>query len=67
MQTIRELLEAVFKNILSENPKFLRNWYDKFDSELWDKQFEKDVASGKLNQPSKQAIIDFHAGNYEEI
>jgi hypothetical protein len=67
MHTMREMIQTVSKNIFTEGSKFLRNWFYKFDSKLWDKQFEKDIASGKLNRLANQAISDFQAGNFEDI
>lgn len=36
-----------------------RAWFEKFDSDRWDKKFEKDVKSGKLDDIADKAIKDF--------
>ena len=37
------------------------------EAETWDKQFETDVKSGKLDRFAKEAQADFRAGKCEEI
>ena len=39
-----------------------REWFEKFDAKIWDKQFEQDAKAGKLDQQANQAIADFGAG-----
>ena len=36
-------------------------------AEAWDKQFEEDVKTGKLDRFAEEALADFHAGRCEEI
>lgn len=44
-----------------------RAWYEKFDSDKWDKQIEKDAISGKLDDLADKAIADHIAGKSKEI
>ena len=57
MTTIKEIEKAV-----SHLPKLdldnFRSWFDKFDAEAWDKQFEDDALSGKLDQLANRALED---------
>ena len=39
--------------------KEFRSWFEEFDASEWDKQFEKDVASGKLDDIANRAVSDF--------
>lgn len=44
-----------------------RKWFEEFDAKMWDKQFEQDVLSGKLDNLAAQAIADFQAGKCTEL
>ncbi len=37
-------------------------WFEEFAANLWDKQIETDIASGKLNHRGRQADEHFDAG-----
>jgi len=63
---IEEIEKAVSRLPQSDLIHF-RDWFDKFDQEAWDKQFEEDVISGKLDVFANQAIADFKAGKCKEI
>ena len=66
MTTVKEIEEAVTKLPKVELDKF-RSWFEKFDVELWDKQFEDDVRSGKLDQLADQALKDFEEGRCTKL
>ena len=57
MTTIQEIEKAVSLLPLPELNGF-RNWFDKFDSDSWDKQIEDDVHSGKFDNLASQALKD---------
>ena len=40
---------------------------DEFCEKVWDRQFESDVKSGKLDSLADQAISDFRAGRCKEL
>jgi hypothetical protein len=66
MNSVKEIEKAV--TTLSEEELFdFRQWYEKFDSTMWDEQFEKDVKNGKLDAVAEQAISDFNAGTCTEL
>lgn len=66
MQAVQELQSAVSQLSADELARF-REWFDEFDAEVWDRQFEKDVKSGRLDQLAEQAIVDFRAGKCKEL
>ena len=66
MQAVQELQSAVSQLSVDELARF-REWFDEFDAKAWDKQFEEDVKSGKLDQLANQAIADFRAGKCKEL
>jgi len=66
MQTIQEIQSAITRLSREELSRF-REWFDEFDAKVWDKQFEDDVKSGRLDRLAKQAIADFRAGKCKEL
>ena len=66
MRAVQELQSAVSQLSAEEFARF-REWFDKFDAEVWDRQFEEDAKSGKLDQLANQAIADFQAGKYKQL
>jgi len=59
MQTVQEITQE-------ELARF-REWFDEFDAKVWDKQFEADVKSGKLDRLANQAVAEFRAGKCKEM
>jgi hypothetical protein len=66
MTTIQEIEKAVSALPSNELEQF-RKWFDEFDAKEWDKQFENDVMSGKLDQIAENAIADFDKGKFKEL
>ena len=66
MRAVQELQSAVSQLSAEELARF-REWFDKFDAEVWDRQFEEDAKSGKLDQLANQAIADFQAGKCKQL
>lgn len=44
-----EEIELAVRQLSAEELAAFRIWFAEFDAELWDRQFEEDVAAGKLN------------------
>ena len=64
--TIRDIEKAVTK--LPRQKLFaFRAWFYQFDARTWDKQFENDVSSGKLDSLANTAIDDFKNGRCKEL
>ncbi|MCF8131425.1 MAG: hypothetical protein K9N10_23195 [Deltaproteobacteria bacterium] len=66
MQAVKKLESAVSRLSAHELARF-REWFDEFDAKAWDKQFEEDVKSGKLDQLAERAIADFRQGKCKEL
>jgi len=47
--------------------KEFRAWFEEFDASEWDKQFEEDVASGKLDNIANRAVSDFKKGKFKKL
>ena len=48
MSNVQEIERAVSQLSLEELTTF-RVWFSEFDAQVWDRQFEEDVAEGRLN------------------
>ena len=66
MLTVKELENEVARLSREELARF-RAWFDEFDAQFWDRQFESDANSGKLDQLADKAIADFRAGKHREL
>jgi len=66
MIKIRDLENAVANLPKNEFAKF-REWFHKFDNQKWDKQFEEDVKTGKLDKISESALRDYNDGKCKEL
>lgn len=66
MSTVQEIEKAV-SNLKSDEMAQFRAWFEEFDAELWDKQFEEDVKSGKLGVVADNAIADFKTGKFKAL
>jgi hypothetical protein len=59
MSTLQEIEATITKLSTTELVQF-REWFEKYDAEMWDNQFERDVQSGKLDKFAKNPIKEFH-------
>jgi len=66
MLTVKELENEVARLPREELARF-RAWFDEFDAQTWDRQFETDANSGKLDQLADSAIADFRIGKHREL
>ncbi len=61
MSTAEEIERAVSGLSRDELSRF-RAWFLEFDAEVWDRQFEEDVAAGRLDALAGEALADLRAG-----
>lgn len=64
---IVQKIEAAVTQLSSKQLASFREWFDKFDAEVWDKQFEFNAISGKFDNLANQAVLDFRAGKCREL
>ena len=57
-----ELIEQQIKALSAEEVAQLRAWFLEFDWAAWDRQFERDVAAGKLGILAEKALRDHADG-----
>lgn len=60
-KTVEEAEKAVAQLLMQQLKQF-RVWFQKFDAEIWDGQIEKDIKAGKLDALAQAAIADHDAG-----
>jgi hypothetical protein len=66
MLTVQEIERAVSQLPFDELARF-REWFDDFDAKTWDKQFEGDAKSGKLDKLANEALAEYRAGKPKEL
>jgi hypothetical protein len=66
MSTVKEIEQAIIQLSQEDFARF-REWFEEYQTDLWDKQFEQDAKSGRLDRRAEQAIADFRAGKFKEL
>jgi hypothetical protein len=66
VSTVHEI-EAAVRNLAPRDLSAFREWFAAFDAGEWDKQFEKDVAAGRLDSLADQAIHDLREGRCTDL
>jgi hypothetical protein len=64
--TVKEIEIAVSKLSREELAAF-RAWFAEFDAEAWDRQFEQDVAAGRLDALANEALRDLREGRCTDL
>ncbi len=62
-----ENIEKEIAQLPQDQLRQFREWYEQFDSDVWDKQIESDAASGKLDGLAGTAIADHKAGKSKKL
>ena len=65
--TKTEKLEQEIKKLNPKELSAFREWFQNYDSEVWDKQIEDDIKKGKLEQLANKAIEEHTSGRTKEI
>ncbi|HVG33899.1 MAG TPA: hypothetical protein VM911_12500 [Pyrinomonadaceae bacterium] len=63
---IKEIESAIAQLPPAELAK-LAEWFAEFQAQVWDRQLEQDVNSGRLDDLLKQAEQDFEQGRCEPL
>ncbi len=61
MITLQDIERSV-SQLSPEDLAAFRAWFAKFDAEVWDRQFEEDVAAGRLNELAERALRHLREG-----
>lgn len=65
MSTAHEIQDAI-RRLPEAELAALRAWFAEFDATAWDRQFEDDVAAGRLDQLADEALLDLRQGRSTE-
>jgi len=63
VEEIKKAITALPPDELHE----LRDWYEQFDAQLWDREIEADVVAGRLDDLAEVAIQSFRNGETTEL
>jgi hypothetical protein len=66
MNELQEIERAIGQLSADELSTF-RAWFAEFDAQVWDRQFEEDVATGRLNGLAKRALKHLQEGNCTDL
>jgi hypothetical protein len=61
MSSVPEIERAI-RQLSPEQLATFRAWFAEFDAASWDRQFEQDVAAGRLDALGDQALRDLRDG-----
>ncbi|NJL83926.1 MAG: hypothetical protein HC890_15115 [Chloroflexaceae bacterium] len=60
-------IEQAVRQLSPEEISAFRAWFAAFDAELWDRQFEADVAAGHLDTLAEKALQHLQEGNCTDL
>jgi hypothetical protein len=66
MTTVEAITGAVRRLPKKDLWRF-RKWFAEYDATIWDRQFEEDVAAGRLDKLAREALRDRKAGRTTEL
>ena len=66
MSSVKQLESAVAQLTREELSAF-RSWFAGFDAEAWDRQFENDAATGRLDALGDEALRNLEAGRCTDL
>lgn len=66
MSSLQEIESAISQLTADELAAF-RAWFAEFDAEVWDRQFEEDVAAGRLNKLAERALQHLREGRCTDL
>lgn len=62
-----EQLEQQIAELDEAELKALREWFARFDAEVWDRQIEADAKNGKLARLAERALQDHATGRSTKL
>jgi hypothetical protein len=66
MTTVQEIESAV-AHLPDPDLSEFRAWFVQFDAEAWDREFEEDAQSGKLDRLADKALADLARDRCSEL
>ena len=62
-----EKLEREIERLDRKEIAALRDWFQKYDADEWDRQIEKDARGGRLDRLAEEALEAYGAGRTKEL
>jgi hypothetical protein len=62
-----ENIENEIRSLTVTELAAFREWFIEFDASSWDRQLERDSASGKLAEMAKKSLADHKSGKSTEL
>jgi hypothetical protein len=62
-----EAIEKQIQELSEEELSLFRKWFAEFDAQLWDRQLERDVHSGKLDSLAEEALRQHEQGKTTKL
>ena len=59
--TVKQIEQQV-KKLHGENLAVFRNWFRRYDTDLWDRQIDQDIRTGRLGRLANEAMASYKAG-----
>lgn len=66
MQTVKEI-ETAIQQLSDDQLRRFRSWFENFEAARWDRQFEEDVAAGRLDSLAEKALKDLREGRCTDL
>lgn len=66
MSNLQEI-ETAISQLSADELAALRAWFAQFDAQIWDRQFEEDVAAGRLNGLAERALQHLREGRCTDL
>ena len=66
MSTVHEI-EVAIRSLPDGDLAALRAWFAEYDADAWDRQFERDVAEGRLDILADEALQDAREGRCTDL
>ena len=60
-------LEQAVRNLPPCDLASFRRWFDAYDAEAWDREFEEDIAAGRLDALGDEALRDLREGRCTKV
>ena len=60
-------IERAISQLSAEELADFRVWFAEFDAEVWDRQFEEDVAAGRLDNLAQRALQHLREGRCTDL
>jgi hypothetical protein len=66
MSTISEIKETI-KHLSEEEFNSFSNWFHKLEEKKWDKELEKDIEEGRLDDLAQEALKEYNDKKCTEL